>query len=336
MIAFALALAGALALELAGCRELTRSVGANATPWLFVALHIAASTLGAGAMFGLLPEHYQDDSRSGVLFLWMASLAMPMLGVLGLCLGLLPALWRQRPRSADRDFIHARLTESLGACCAPGGAPAPAADGALMGTLLCAPGRDSRVRALVATLSLDVRRAMPLLRIGLRDGDDDVRLLSYALISRKEKTLEARIAAARARIGQVPEAEGFNLHRALARDYWELAEMTQDGSAASFLLECAQLHALAAAGIRPREADVQFLLGRVLLKTRDLDGARAALLRAVAAGVALDRIALFLAEIAFHRQKFDQVGTLVRMENRSARFMLSVRLGCYWSAHRER
>lgn len=336
MIVSAFALAGALALELAGCWQLTLIFAAGEAPWTFIAAHIAASTLGAGALFGLLPEQYQDDSRSGVVFLWMISMAMPVFGVLGLCLGLLPALWRQQRRSPVRDFIHATVTERLAPCAEPARVPARGGDGSLMGTLLCAPARDSRLRALIATLSLDVRRSLPLLRIGLHDDDDDVRLLSYALISRKEKALETRIAAALRRVDQSPEAERFILQRSLARDHWELAELTQDGSAANFLLERARLHALAATDIRPREADVQFLLGRVLLKARDLDAARAAFLRAAAAGVALDKVALFLAEIAFHRQQFAQIGMLMQMEKRAVPLTLALRLGSYWGVHRER
>lgn len=336
MIGPVLALGGAFGLELAGVWQLVRAFTDGATPLPFIPLHVAGSALAAGVLCRLMPGRYQDDSHGNFLFLFLGGLAIPLLGVVGLSTGLLPALWRQRPPAAERDFIRCSVARPLAGHCARQDAQEAPADGALMGSLLCAPAREHRLRALIATLSLDVRQALPLLRIGLRDTDDDVRLLSYALLSRKEKALETRIASARSRLEHAPESERFALYRSLARDYAELGELAHDASSGLFLREQAEAHALAAARIRPGEADIHFLLGRMLLKKNDLEGARAAFLRAAAAGVAHDKVAIYLAEIAFHRQQLSQVGQLIRVEKRAVSVMLAVRLGAYWGPHHGR
>lgn len=297
-----LALTAAIALELAGAWQLTQVFAAAAAPHAFIILHIFACVLAATALFGLLPEHYQNDMPASVLFLLMVCLPIPVLGMLGLGLGLVPALWRQRSNAKGLIFIRSDVVTILDR--PPGRGPdrPVPGDGCLMGTLLGDPARERRVRALMSTMSLDSRHAFPLLRIGLADPDDDVRLLAYALITRKELALETRIATGSGTIDRAGDTEPFLTHRSQARDYWELAGHAHENTSITFLLERAQVHAQAAARLAPREADVQFLLGRILLKAHDLDRARAALMQAVAAGIALEKVAPFLAEIAFHRK----------------------------------
>lgn len=52
---------------------------------------------------------------------------------------------------------------------------------------------EKRLEAVFATLKLEDRDAVPLLRRALGDSVDDIRLLAYALLDRKEHRLSERI-----------------------------------------------------------------------------------------------------------------------------------------------
>jgi hypothetical protein len=186
------------------------------------------------------------------------------------------------------------------------------------------------LRALIATLSLDAQHAAPLLRIGLLDREDDVRLLAYSLLTRKEKAVEERIGKSLRQLdGNVPEAAAA-AHSALAYAYWELALLGNTGGCSAFLLEQARKHAQASIALQPAQASLQLLLGRILLKARQMDGARAALLHAAVSGVALDKVAPFLAEVAFHRRQFRQIGDLLRFGKSNDRAWQLHPVSAYW------
>ena len=335
MIASCIAMALALTLDGASLYLLGQARSAEAAPAAFVGLHGAACIVAALAVRGLLPPVYRTLPRAGLLFVLALTLAIPVLGMLGIALALVPALWRQHGQARDLDCLQASAMDTI----APGTPEtmcAPAVgDAYLMGILQCAPERSRRLQALMATLSLDAQQAAPLLQIGLKDRDDDVRLLAYSLLTRKEKVLEDRIGKSLRRLDLESASGAFVLHRSLARDYWELAGLGNAASSNAFLLERSGAHARAGTALQPGEASLQLLLGRILLKQNDLEAARAALLRATAAGIAVDTVAPFLAEIAFRRRQFSEITTLLKMGGRSALPFPLNQMAAYWETSQD-
>jgi hypothetical protein len=320
----------ALALDGASVWLLAQARTAAVAPAALLGLHGAACVLGTLAVPGLLPPVYRKPSRAGLLFVLALTLAVPALGMLGIALALVPALWCQRAPAQGLDCLRAPVTTGLGAVRDDGGTLPATGEGRLMGILQCATERGSRLEALISTLSLDAQHAAPLLRIGLKDRDDDVRLLAYSLLTRKEKALEERIGKSLRRLDQEPPAAAFAVHRSLAHDYWELAGLGNASSSGSFLLERARAHAEAGIALQPAEAGLQLLLGRILLKKNALEAAHTALLRAVAGGVPRDKVAPFLAEIAFHQREFSEITRLLSTGKRAAPPFPLNRVATYW------
>ena len=335
MIGSCIAMGLALVLDGASLYLLAQARTAEVAPAAFVGLHGTACAIGALAVPGLLPTIYGKLPRTGVLFMLALALVLPVFGMLGIALALIPALWRQREPVRELDCLRATVMTTIATQTGQRSTAPAIADGYLMGILQCAPERGRRLQALMSTLSLDAQQAAPLLRIGLKDRDDDVRLLAYSLLTRKEKVLEERIGKSLRQLEQAQPAGAFALHRSLARDYWELAGLGNAASSSTFLLQRAGIHASAGATLQPAEAGLQLLLGRILLRQDDLEAARAALLRATAAGIAIDTVAPFLAEIAFQRRQFSQITPLLKMGSRSALPFPMNQMAAYWETSQD-
>lgn len=323
----------AIGLDLASLWLLIQTQGSAAPPAGFGSLHGSACAIAALAFRSLLPAIYRQPVWAAWLFCFIIALCIPLLGLLGLVLGLVPALWSQRPPARRFEYLHSTVATLLDRAIYQRHA-APVSDGRLMSVLLSTADHSSRLRALTETLPLEDQHAVPLLRTGLKDRDDDVRLLAYSLLMRKEKALEGRIFDSLGRLDDATGAVAFVSHRALACDYWELARIGGSGSANLFLLDRARTHALAGLMLQPKEASLQLFLGRILLEEQQFAPARSALLRAVAGGVALEKAAPFLAEIAFNLHEFRQIGPLLQFKKSAASRSTLHQLFTYWNGTR--
>lgn len=335
MIGSCIAMGLALVLDGASLYLLVQARSAEVAPAAFVGLHGSACAIVALAVPGLLPPAYRRLPWTGMLFMLALALAIPVLGMLGIALALVPALWRQSSPVRELDCLRAAVMTTIATGTGQRSTAPAVADGYLMGILQGAPERSRRLQALMSTLSLDAQQAAPLLQIGLKDRDDDVRLLAYSLLTRKEKMLEERIGKSLRRLETAPPADAFALHRSLACDYWELAGLGNAASSSAFLLQRASVHAQAGTALQPVEASLQLLLGRILLRQDALEAARAALLRATAAGIAIDTVAPFLAEIAFRRRQFSQIAPLLKMGSRSALPFPMNQMAAYWETSQD-
>jgi polysaccharide biosynthesis protein PelE len=180
---------------------------------------------------------------------------------------------------------------------------------------------EERVRAVMALRHMDARRAVPLLRQAFAHESEDVRLLAFAILERREKRLRARIQAAESRLGQAttePSERAARWHRRLGRDHWELVYGGfVSGDLEPVMLGKARDHLERAVALEPDPAALR-LLGRIALRQRDPRGARAWLARAEEAGAPPATLAPWLAEAAWQERRFAEVATILRSVPRAA------------------
>jgi tetratricopeptide (TPR) repeat protein len=179
----------------------------------------------------------------------------------------------------------------------------------LAGVLQRSPDPDKRLSAVLATLRLQNKDAIALLRLALRDSEDDVRLLAYALLDRKEQAISERIMFSLGQLQNAPsDKEHFKLHQAIAYDCWELIYSgLAQGEVSTYWLDTACKHAEAALKLNPYHAGLRFLYGIILLRQAKLDKARTAFIRAEKLGIASNKVAPYLAEISFLKKRFCEV-----------------------------
>lgn len=274
-------------------------------PIAFLVVHGSASLLFAAGFHGLLPERYDGTRGWTGLFAFTVAALFPLLGILGLLALVVPTLRSQSRIAISTDITHTPIVPLPPRPGLPFESGRSTSEGHLAGLLEHSTDARQRLAALTATLSLQDGQAAPLLRLALKDHDDDVRLLAYALLDRKERAIESRIRERQSQLDQVHGDTRFVFHKGLANDYWELARLNS-GSAAQYL--CRRAHEHAYAGLRLREADggLQFLIGRIQLEQAQLDEAGVAFENAERCGIDGRTTSAYLAEIAFRQMRFTE------------------------------
>ncbi|MGI4850059.1 MAG: hypothetical protein ACRYGK_18270 [Janthinobacterium lividum] len=260
---------------------------------------------------------------------FLTSFSIPGCGVAGVLSALLPALYFQRKAVRPPRWQHARITD-VGQQAGVAVLPRHFAS-SLKAILAHARDPQRRLQALIATLALDDLRAAPLLRIALKDADDEVRLLSYALMTRKEKALEQHIHMALAGLELASSSQHLRYRRALAHHFWEMGHLCPDGDGARQFYDMARLHAQHCTAASPGDGALLFLLGRILLKLQMLEASRSAFSQAIEAGIDAGKVRPFLAELAFLRRRFGEIGALLAPAEPQGQSIKLAAQHAYWS-----
>jgi hypothetical protein len=172
-----------------------------------------------------------------------------------------------------------------------------------------------RLEAVLALRGLSARRAVPILRLAFSDQNEDVRLLAFADLERRESKLRARVketSAALAGAAKLPPSWRAQLERCLAQDHWELVYGGfVQGRLEARVLETAAEHASASLGLAAR-GSAALLLARVALRQQRPEAAWNWLEQAEHAGIAPAVCAPLLAEAAYAQRRFGDVAPLLR------------------------
>lgn len=294
--------------------------------------HVGVCLLFSLALPGLLPQRLRQGAL--VLFVFLGIVFIPVLGMLGLLACIVPVL-RGQDALAGRagGWLHTRSPHLPGRPVQrPGGSGGLAKGCDLAGPLQHATDPRKRIGALIATLALEDQQAVPLLRLALKDPDDEVRLLAYALLNRKEKAIEARMREQHALTADDAPERLFLRHKALAHDYWELAHLGDPhGDALVSLCARAHEHVQAALKLRPHDGGLQFLAGQIFLVQMQLDAASEAFGAAQRCGIDARQSAAMLAEIAFRRQRYADVPRHLAQAGSGGRQFALDKLSSYWA-----
>lgn len=297
----------------------------------FLIAHTAACLLFSLALVTLLPDQYRKPAFACTLFVFTTVIFIPVLGMIGLLACIVPASRGRRLTSRFSDCQLPSVFNLPTLPIEPRGMRGMPRTGELAGRLQHDADPNRRIAALIATLSLKDQYAVPLLRLALKDAEDDVRLLAYALLNRKEKTIEARIRDRSVQVGSGSPAQIFSHHKALAHDYWALANLVAfQGSTLLLLCGHAHEHAHAALQDFPQDGGLQFLFGRILLLERQLDAASDAFENARQSGIDARQTGPFLAEIAYLMRRYSDVTNhLIQAGNSGGQLGLNKSLA-YW------
>jgi hypothetical protein len=295
-------------------------VGGSRDPWVlgaFVVLHAAASAVLAPLLWRTLPAALREPPAATLATLFVLNLFVPTLLV-----WLRVAIWigtrfstvihdapiglvaapeftatREREGTTVRaGQIRARLTS--------GEAPPAARLSALL-TIQDAPGR----------ITSDILRRL------LTDPFEDIRLLAYGMLDRKEKAVSQRILAEQAALQAVAESHAmpdderderrYGAHKRLAELQWELVwQRLVQGDLLRFTAREAWRNAHEALQIRDDDAGLWYLVGRVGLVAGEPDAGWAALDRAEDLGFPRERLVPWMAEYAFREHRYDEVRAL--------------------------
>ena len=298
---------------------------------IFLIGHATQCLIFSLALRELLPEPQRNQAFLSCLFVFTIVFFIPVLGMIGCLACLVPALNWPCVNTRSAGWMHPQVPNLPSLPVQSRGLGGVSRAGELADTLQREADPEKRCAALITTLSLKDQDAVPLLRRALSDPEDEVRLLAYSLLNRKEKTIEKRIGERKAQLGIGAQDQVFLQRKGLAYDYWELGHLGASGGRTLQLLYAyAHEHAQAALDHCPQDGGLQLLIGRILLVEMQLDAASDAFKKARQAGIDSRQIEPFLAEIAFlQRQYSDVKAHLVQAGHSRSRLRLN-RVTSYW------
>lgn len=303
-------LAGAaLLLEAKAAWEFLRA-GAGAASFLppLLLLHAAACALMAG--YACLRRGAQGMDRSWFGFVFAFCLALPALGMIGLLAAVLPALGRRevRARAGYAAIGRERPTDF------PERYPSRYGPGGFRARLLSRriPSA-SRLAALLALRHRSTPRGNRLMKEMLKDPADELRLMAYGTLERREMEHQKAIGAAAAALREArgPDARRACLRR-LAFLQWEMAyQELAEGELARFYLEQALESAAGALALDPSDGALALLKGRIQARLGSWDEALETLDAADRLGAPAERLIPHQAELAFMRRDFAETRRLL-------------------------
>jgi len=267
-------------------------------------LHFAACALFGLAFF---PAESQSGSRRWFMFFVFAfSFALPLLGMLGIVLGVLPALSREaKPVGRAYGILrNDRMRVAFPVY------PARYGPGGFRARLL-ARGTPAaqRMGALLAIRRRSSPRGNRLLKEMLRDPADELRLAAYAALERMERDSQASLAAANVVLREAGYGPGRRAAlRRLAFLHWEAAyQELADGEVSRHHLEQALPAAQELLDLDPGDAFMALLKGRILARLGAWDSAQSAFAAAAGSGAEATRLLPHRAELDFQKRDFAAV-----------------------------
>lgn len=269
-----------------------------------ILMHLAASVLLA---FSLRHGRGGDGTDRGFAGLVLVfCLALPLLGMLGVLLGALPALGG---RAAAPRLRYGVLGRERPRASAPG-YPARYGPGGFRARLLArAIPAPRRLGALLTLRNRPSPRGNRLLKEMLRDPADDLRLAAYAALENRGRASQAAIASAAAALRDSRDAAGrLAALRRMSGLHWEAAyQELAEGEVSRHHLEQALRSAEEARALAPGDGFLALLKGRILARLGAWDESEQALAAAGDLGVPAARILPHRAEAAYRRRDFAAV-----------------------------
>ena len=236
----------------------------TALAWTLLAHVLGALVWGWGATL-FLPL----TSAPAWWFLAAPALLFPVIGpVTSLALA---RILRRPPvdRSAQRYVIWSEATQAVAIEHLPAGAA-----GQSIVEILQSPRTQLRRNAILALRDLDPSLAIPLLRKGLQDSDEQVRIYAQNILSTMLERFETALKELQQRLDSEPAAAAPAVR--LAEQYYELVYLDvagDDETAAHYLGQALALLDRAAA-VAPADAELAYLGLKYALRARDAATAR--------------------------------------------------------------
>jgi len=278
-------------------------------------LHVVSSLMAAFACLYVKISYDDNKVRWFGLYFTLIFL-MPGFGLLGVCSVVLHALLY--PKKQRGVFWKDTLVPELPYKPVIVDAFPTYGEGGLLSVIKSAGDIKRRVNAVVAAKQINDKMSIPLLQEALKDPEDDVRLLAYAVLDAKTTEITDRISDLLSKLEGEKDLVKARTFYALAQNYWELSFLgLATGNTLDFVLAEAERYANKAANLGWSGSDIEFLIGRILLYQKNYSGAKEYFKLSIENGALESAILPFLAEIAYETHAFVDVRTMLERLNYS-------------------
>lgn len=277
-------------------------------------VHVALWHLLATMLFGYLswmalPQKYQGARTASIAFFSILGFVVWPIGNLAVC-GFASFLLRHQKKPQLMPYEATRLSEIIQEPMTVqkrrfGEASLRefATNHALSDSL--------RLEAFTILTQMGTPQAMQVIKKGLSDKNDEIRLLAFSVIDKLESTLgkEINVSLRKLRSGRDLDAkERLQLHKHLAKLYWESNYIGLSEKALyDYFTEESLYHLKVAEAIDGEDSEILFMLARIKLNNKAYDEAYALYMRALENGANTFKVIPFLAEIYFAQGRFTEL-----------------------------
>lgn len=272
--------------------------------------HCIASIVGAYICFKIMMPNQKNVQLVAFLFFFIIIFYLPMLGMIGLILAIPFVVCRfSKMEKPIFPMVINKIREF----------PSEAKDQYEQPTnlnnltsLYRSKNYQRRLQAVYATLKLKDQDAIPLLYSALSDPVDDIRLLAYALLDRKENNLSMRIKKNKQAFELTKTSINKKLCLKIANDYWELVRLGLiQGEARNYILNMACHYIELGLKHNANDLELCFLYAQILLKLKNYQQAYEQFKNAENLGIDHKRLQIYYAEIAFYSHQYSKVKQLM-------------------------
>ena len=271
----------------------------DAPNWLLIVLlHGIASLCFTFISHAFIPNKYKTTLKSGSALLFLLLFTLPVFGILGVVFAITFALSKPL-KNNDIDIVEHKVPALPFEAKSVSATPIYSMGG-LKAILKHASEPNKRLSAVMAARHMSDAQAIPILKLALKDLEDDIRLLAYSTLDSKETKLNEKISQCQHAIANTTQQPKLsNLQRQQAELYWELSYLgLAQGALKKYVLEKAEALTLTSIKFNPQPASYVFL-GRIQLALGKLNEAQQSLNLATQLGMARRHVLPYKAEVAF-------------------------------------
>lgn len=287
-----------------------KSLGGMSFEFGVVVFHIIASLVLPFALYPSLPKSYREDWWLSLGLIFGISSTLPLFGPVCvlLILKLLNKTPNSQPSSVSRPFVT--------------GSRVPSAeehdfvseqDGSQsILQIMVGPDPIARRNLILATKRLGAEDAIPILRTGLRDEDDEVKLYSQGILSKLVEQYEKSIAELKLALEKAPEETDLMVR--LAELYFDIVELDliTDSSLQRFYIKRSVALLKQVTVLDPNNEEAILKVIKYHLRLEQTTEAAACLQSLKDKGVASELIEPFEIELLFLSRSWDSFRTKVR------------------------
>ncbi|WP_447971622.1 hypothetical protein [Nitrospira sp. M1] len=293
---------------------------------LHVLVSVAAGLLGKDS----LPARYQHPPGTVVFFLTTLTLFIPILGAFGVMAlvvmtnyGVAQATNGNIQEVQDSKFAETGLVDML-----QYGRGDLQSRFQASGLLT-----ETRLDALGKLQSFESQHIHTTVRQALQDQTDDIRLVAFGILDKKEKSINEKINQ-ELEWHQQAEATSEKLTHArqLAYAYWELVykDLVEGDVLTYAVAQATQYNEMVLAAYSD-DAGMWALKGQLALHAQERDRARDAFTKALEHGIPETRVIPYLAELAFFQKDYSKLSTLFARSHELSQISLLHPILKYWN-----
>jgi len=272
----------------------------------FLSFHLLSSLLISYAVWIILPKKYKDSKIASYLLIFFISFIIPVLSFVGFLIYII--LFKKRKEIVKIPIQKADINEILNEKIVINKRNYGESSLKIFATQTDLP-NNLRLKAFLYLTQLNLPKSFELIKHGLKDPDDEIRLLSFSVINKMEKNINKKIHDQLTLLQKSKSLHKIaNIHKELSKLYWEYVYIgLADYEYQKYIFSQIEYHAKEALEFIDDDPYLYITLGKLYLRKKDFDKAYKFFIKAKKLNTQEYKTLPYIAEIYFYKKEFKKV-----------------------------